>query len=70
MKADVEAGLQEENVTAYSYDYLHKTLMNLLTSEGMDPNAETVTTARLRAIIDGERGRLDRVASWNARQSK
>ena len=49
----------------FGFDYLYKCLVEVVNMESIPADRLTITTARLRAIIEGERSRIKRVNKWN-----
>lgn len=62
-----EAELSEMPGPQFGYDYLYRCLIEVKDIGDMPAEAETVTTARLRAIIEAERYRIRRAKDWNKR---
>jgi ribosomal protein S14 len=61
MSADNPAG------SRFGFDYLYKCLVDVVNLGDLSPASETMTTRRLRSIIEGERSRIARVKKWNKR---
>jgi len=62
--------LDEMPGSRFGFDYLNQCLVNAMLAGDLPPERWTVTTARLRAIVEGERTRIARLKKWNADQSK
>jgi hypothetical protein len=53
----------------FGFDYLYQCLIDALIANDIPPDLVTMTTARLRGIIDGERNRIKRLKQWNKEQA-
>lgn len=49
----------------FGFDYLYRCVVDVINLGKLPPDAETMTTARLRSIIEGERSRIERIKRWN-----
>lgn len=71
--ADLDAREAKDGRTAgkrYGYEYLTRCVVEALNSKGIPPNLVTMTTDRIRSIIEDERERINRVRRWNKAQEK
>lgn len=53
----------------FGFDYLQRCVVEILAADAIPADQETIVTARLRAIIEGERKRVDRLRAWNEKQA-
>lgn len=64
---ELKAGRKTGN--KYGYEYLTRCVVEALNSKGIPPNLVTMTTDRIRSIIEDERERINRVRRWNKTQA-
>lgn len=53
----------------FGFEYLYQCLIDALITDSIPPDLVAMTTARLRAVIDGERSRIARLKKWNKEQA-
>lgn len=60
-----ESELEQMPGPQFGYDYIYQCLVEVRSLGELPAEVETLTTARLRGILDSERKRIKRAKAWN-----